>query len=268
MKKAIAILVLGLIVSFNAEAAKYVFKNTLYEDSDIVTKKDLTSFQKLTFEEEGKKIRSWDRREETSSGWKKSEFKVFIFKATFEKGHDIIIRVNAEFKTKKKAEKQALKYGKRVGQLPNFLRKNLKIITIHRGDKRWSGSSDGIMVHTNYFVGDLANNQGLRTKAVKYIGEVMLHEAAHVSLDFNWDGSIIRSEWIAAQKADKKFISKFAADYSVREDIAETVIMWVAVRCKADRISKSNYKKILKAIPNRIKYFDEQNYDTYPLVCK
>ena len=66
---------------------------------------------------------------------------------------------------------------------------------------------------------------------------------------------------------DAKHISKYAKDFPDREDISETINWWVAVRCKQDRISKSNYEKILKAIPNRLKYLDEQNFDTSPLAC-
>ena len=32
-----------------------------------------------------------------------------------------------------------------------------------------------------------------------------------------------------------------------------------------DRIFKPNYNKILEAKPNSLKYFDDQNYDMYPL---
>ena len=45
-------------------------------------------------------------------------------------------------------------------------------------------------------------------------------------------------------------------------------ILGINVRCKADKTSKVNYKKILTAIPNQLKYLDEQNHDTYPLVYK
>ena len=88
----------------------------------------------------------------------------------------------------------------------------------------------------------------------------MLHEAGHALGSF--------SSWTIAQEADNKFISKYAKEFPVREDVAETINWWIAVRCKPDKISKTNYKKILEAIPNRLKYLDEQNYDTYPLVCK
>ena len=95
--------------------------------------------------------------------------------------------------------------------------------------------------------------------------EIFLHEGAHTSLDSYHSSS---SGWIEAQIADNgNFISDYAKEYPQREDVAETITFWIAVRCKPGRISKSNYKKILEGIPNRLKYLDEQNFDTYPLVC-
>ena len=139
-------MVLGLLVTFNVEAASYLFKDNIYTDCNILTKKDPTAFQNISFKEE-KKIKWWDRREAKSSGWKQSSFKAFIFKAKFEKGKDVTIRVNSEFKTKEKAEEQALKYGKMAGQLPNFLRQNLKTITVHKGNKDWGGGNKDILIH-------------------------------------------------------------------------------------------------------------------------
>ena len=95
-----------------------------------------------------------------------------------------------------------------------------------------------------------------------------MHEAGHTSLDSDFGGSVEKYPWKKRAKADGKFISKYAKEYPDREDVAETINWWIAVRCKPDTISESNYKKIIEAIPNRLKYLDEQNYDTYPLVCK
>ena len=250
MKKLLGILVLGLLVSFNVEAASYLFKDNLYTDCDIITKKDPTTFQNISFVKE-KKIKGRDKRK--ASGWKESLFKVFIFKATFEKGREINIRVNAEFETKDKAEKQALKYGKMVGQLPNFSRKRLKSITIHKGNHVWAvEDSRDILIHT----------EGYSPDWIECEEEVMVHEGGHVSLDWAYGGSVKSSKWKKAAKTDNKFISKYAKEVPKTEDVAETILWWVAARCKTDRISESNYKKILEAIPNRLKYLDEQNYDT------
>ena len=247
-------------------AASVIFKDGLYTDCDVITKKDPTIFQNLSFIYK-KSVDGYDRRKElyqdrvtsnNEGGW--INFEAFIFRAEFEKGPDIHIRVNSEFKTKKKAEKQALKYAKIVGQSPQFLTRALKVITIHKGNKGWGGSRSGdIIIHTGSFK--------------KCSEEVFIHELAHVTLDpiigirdERMKGFVV--PWQKAMEADNKFISKYAKDYPHREDVAETINWWIAVRCKPDRISKSAYKKITEGIPNRLKYLDEQNYDTYPLVCK
>ena len=261
MKKLLGTVVLGFLccsagfTEIYPKAASYLFKNNLYSNCDILTKKDPTSFQRLFFVEE-KKILSWDARKQKSSGWYESFFKTFIFKAEFKKSKDVLIRVNSEFKTKEKAEKQALKYGKIVGQLPNFLRTGLKTITIHKGNRTWAAMYDNILIHT-----------GSRGKR-KCAEEVMIHEGGHISLDSDSAGALVKSYlWIKAINADHKYISKYAKDFPKREDLAETINWWIAARCKSDRISKLNYKKIIKGIPNRLKYLDELKFDTYPLVC-
>ena len=38
------------------------------------------------------------------------------------------------------------------------------------------------------------------------------------------------------------------------------------MRYRLDRISNADAEIILKTIPNRLKFFDEQNFDMYPLV--
>jgi hypothetical protein len=264
MKKVLGVLVLGLIVSFSAVAlhAGYILEDGMWDNEDIINKKDPTSFQRLTLEEEGKKINFWDRRNETSSGFPKSDFNAYIFKASYEKSHNIFIRVNSEFKSIKKAEKEALKYAKAYGQLPNFIKSHIRTLTIHKGNYDMGGGNNDILIHTGY--------SPIKGQEQGFLEELFLHEGSH-NLDVNWGGPIdtnIGSKWRVAQKADKNFISKYAKDNPYREDLPETVLWWIAVKYKADKISKSNYNKILENIPNRIKYLDNQNYDMFPLYNK
>ena len=249
-------------------AASVIFKDGVYTDCDVITKKDPTIFQNLSFIYK-KSVDGYDRRKakyqdrptsNNEGGW--INFEAFIFRAEFEKGLDIYIRVNSEFKTKKKAEKQALKYAKIVGQSPQFLKSWLRTITIHKGNNNWGGGNGDILIHT-----------GMLKSFQKCKEEVFIHELAHVTLDpiigiRDERMKVFVVPWQKAMEADYKFISKYAKDYPHREDIAETINWWIAVRCKPDRISKSTYKKITEEIPNRLKYLDEQNYNTYPLVCK
>ena len=79
-------------------------------------------------------------------------------------------------------------------------------------------------------------------------------------------GVINKSQWYKAAKKDKEYISEYAKQYPKSEDVAESIVAWIAVRYRLDRISNGNAEIILKTIPNRLKCFDEQNFDMYPLV--
>ena len=97
----------------------------------------------------------------------------------------------------------------------------------------------------------------------RYLSEWM-HEAAHLSIDTKL---VLDDVWIQAIIDDQMNITKYAIT-SFGEDVAETIPFWVAVRC-TDR--KGIKKKILKAIPNRIKFLDDfvkdNKLNTSPMVC-
>lgn len=239
----------------------FIFKGaTEWKDGDIINKKDPSNFINLSFLEK-KNVMGYDVRnlknKYTKDGWGKSSFTVFVFNATFENSKDILINVNDEFKTDKKAKKQAIKWAKIYGQMPNFLKKNVKEITIHKGNAGWAGGQGTIVIHTGY----------LTNENKKYAEELMFHELTHASLDWWWGGSVNEEKWKNAVSTDKYYISEYAWELPGNEDLAETVLWWYASRCKADRISKKNNEKVNKFLTNRFKYLDEQNYDTYPSIC-
>ena len=240
----------------------FIFKGaTEWKDGDIINKKDPSNFINLSFLEK-KNVMGYDVRtltnKYTKDGWGRSSFTVFVFNATFENSKDILINVNDEFKTDKKAKKQAIKWAKIYGQMPNFLKKNVKEITIHKGKAGWAGGQGTIVIHTDY----------LTNENKKYAEELMFHELTHASLDWWWGGSVNEEKWLNAVNTDKYYISEYAWELPGNEDLAETVLWWYASRCKVDRISKKNNEKINKFLTNRFKYLDEQNYETYPSNCK
>ena len=63
-------------------------------------------------------------------------------------------------------------------------------------------------------------------------------------------------KWLAAQKADGAFISKYAKSHPQREDVAESFLAYLSARYVPSRISKSWKTQILDTIPNRVAYFD------------
>jgi len=238
-------------ISFSVKKKNYLFEGNLYTNCKILVESDPTSFESLVFKKKTT-VKAFDRRVN-----KRKHAKFFRFDASFKNANKIKIHVNTEFESQNEAEKQALKYGKIVGQLPNFLRKKIKTLTIHKGNKLWGGGNRNILIHI-----------GFTDEEDMCVEEVMVHESGHTSLDMRHGGSISPYEWRKAAKADVKFISKYAKQHPGREDVAETILWWIAVRCKPNRLFKFHYKMITEGIPNRLKYFDEQNYDTYPLVCK
>ena len=203
---------------------------------------------------EGQKQREmFDRRR---NSWIKNS--AYIFNAIFSDGSNIEIQVNSEFSSSENAFNYAEKYSKVIGQLPKILRKDVRTVWIHKGKKPFGGGNFNLLIHTDQ--GDEYISKGI-------LEETLIHEASHTSLD--WPGISknhgISKGWIEAQKADKGYISDYAEDFPNREDIAESFLPWVAVRYKADRIGEKHRNKIIKAIPNRLRYFDLQGFDMRPL---
>ena len=237
-----------LLLIFSASViAQPPFNGTIFIDPDIITQRDPTAFQSIEYK--GRGVRTmFDRREA-----KFLQRKAFLFLAKYDDGLQIEIQVNPEFKTKLAAFRVASFYAPVFGQLPNGLRKDVRTSWIHKGDQLFGGGNNNLLIHTGRFAREYVRDGILE--------EVLVHEAAHTSLD----AAHARSEgWLAAQKLDASFISNYARDNRFREDIAESFLPYLAVRYRCDRISEDLAKKILKAIPSRIKYFNRQKLNLYP----
>tara|TARA_B100001250_G_scaffold279180_1_gene241557 strand:- start:1119 stop:1985 length:867 start_codon:yes stop_codon:yes gene_type:complete len=227
---------------------------------NIVNPNDLTAYKDLKFIKKESKIFR-DKR------YGESQYRAifFIFKVKFYDSKDIKFFVNSEFKTHEKVAEVALEFSKKIGQLPFFLRKKIKWVVIHGPwvDKEkctcaWYAQRDaGFYIHTE-MVHEPEHE------------ETIIHEAAHVSIDSKFYTDQNFHVWKRASTSDKGFISKYASEHPRREDIAESVVAWVAARCKQNRIDKSIYNQIINTIPNRLKILDNiiDKNDTYPLVCK
>ena len=235
--------------SFSHANSRPPYDGTIFFFKDAINSNDPTAFQKIVFIGQDNRT-MFDRRK---NDWIQDN--AYLFNASYDDGLKIEIQVNSEFKDSKASE-YASQYAKVIGQLPNVLRKDVQTVWIHKGDEPFGGGNNNLLIHI--------------TQAENYISkgileETLVHEASHTSLDFDHSR---RNGWLAAQKADDEFISNYAKQYPDREDIAESFLTWLVVRHFSDRVSKSHIKKILKVIPNRIKYFDEQEFDLYPIVSR
>ena len=276
MKKLLAIIVLGLL-SFNITEAgtykdrKYKFRY-LQDLGSVIKKTDPTDFKELKFirKSEGKEFLSTSGRpnRENLSGKRKTYlYDAYVFDAIYNSGHVINFYVDTDYaKNSEKAEKLALTYAKTIGQIPLFLREEspalfdvlrqkssgIRKIIIAKGNNRWW--ADPIL--NQFFIYPQA--PGVKTDLI------VMHEASHLSLDTKL---VLDDVWIQAIIDDQMNITKYAIT-SFGEDVAETIPFWVAVRC-TDR--KGIKKKILKAIPNRIKaldiFIEKNNLSTSPMDC-
>lgn len=161
--------------------------------------------------------------------------------------------VNPEFGSENAAKIEAEKYGFLIGQIPHILRTDVEGIWIHKGTEAFGGGNKSILIHTG---------QSSIYEASGIIEETLIHEASHTSLDFDHATS---SGWVNAQNLDGRFISDYAKDNPVREDIAESFLTWLAVRYKSAKTSSTIYNTIIQTIPNRLNYFDTQNFNMNPI---
>ena len=223
------------------------FGGTIFIDPDIITEEDPTTFVSLSYAGTGSRL-MYDRR----SGWITSE--PFLFPAEYDDGLSIEIQVNPEFGSWENAQIYALKYAEVIGRLTTQLRKDVQTSWIHKGDEPFGGGNNNLLIHTDWSEKNY-EDQGI-------LEETLVHEAAHTSLDSYHAES---DGWLDAQIADCEFISEYARDNPIREDIAESYLPYLAVTYRSDRISPALKKTIENAIPNRIKYFDSQNFNMYPI---
>lgn len=223
------------------------FAGTIFIDPDIITTSDPTTFNDLEFV--GRAPRTmFDRR---VNGWIRVE--PFLFHATFDDGLTVEVQVNPEFMTETASLTVAQEYAETIGRLPTALRADVETVWIHEGVEPFGGGNNNLLIHTG--------QAGLYV-AEGILEETLVHEAAHTSLDAAHASS---PGWIAAQVADPTFISAYARDFPGREDIAESFLLYVAVRYRRNRVPASLLSAIEGAIANRINYFDSLGLDMYPI---
>ena len=215
------------------------FGGTLFLTPDILTGDDPTSFVGLTFKGQAERL-MFDRRIAAFA-----TFTPYLFEARYGAATVVEVQVNPEF-TREQAEAEALRYAEPLGRVPAFYFRDLETMWIHAGDELAGGGNNNILIHTGGGEGYIRD--GL-------LEELYLHEGAHTSLDAYHAAA---PDWLAAQQADGGFLSDYGRDYPEREDVAESIGPYLAVRYFRDRIDPELVATIEAVMPNRIRYFDCQ----------
>ena len=280
---------------------KYVFKN--FSDNlrhFKIKKKDPTLFRKLeylkTTENNSLSGQMGCSFQKHACSPETKQYDAHIFLATYSSGKQIEFVIDDRYK-KKRAEKLALRYATMVGQVPSFLI-NGYCLKNYKKDLSPDGFSDpsctkgvnkiridkGVRYmfarpKENWFI-IYPDNFNKISENVRWI--VLVHEMAHVSLDslfldlnpgatayetLKIKNEDIRSKWNAlAIKDEYTHITNYAGT-NTGEDLAETSVAWVALRCM-EKTSKKHRKKILEGVPNRIKLLDSLKLNTEPMKCE
>ena len=224
------------------------YSGTIFVDPDIIVASDPTTFKSVVGAGQGNRW-MFDRR---ANAW--VYLNAFLFNASYSDGLGIEIQVNPEFGDQATALAEAAKYAPVIGRLPTCLRTGVQTVWIHKGTQPFGGGNNNLLIHTG---------QADQYAASGILEETLVHEATHTSLDAAQAGA---PGWIAAQAADNEFISTYARDYPDREDLAESFLLYLALRHRSDRISLSVSNTIARTIPHRIAYLDGLGLDMNPVV--
>lgn len=213
------------------------YSGTVWYDRNIITSEDPTSFQGLTYRGEGERT-MFDRR---TNSFTRVEARLYDAEFGATSKRIVEIQVNPEF-DEPTARQYAEAYAEVIGRLPAFLFRDLKTVWIHDGNQLFGGGNNNLLIHTK---------QGENYIADGVLEEVFLHEGAHTSLDAYHASD---ATWLEAQRQDGQFISDYARDNPLREDVSETIGPFLAITYRADRLDPAKIEAVREAIPNRITY--------------
>ena len=240
----------ALLTLAAGQAAAQPYTGTIFIDPDIISAADPSAFVSSTYTGMGMET-VYDYR---VPGWVTID--AYHFTVLWDDGLSTVAMVNPEFGSEAAAGAEAVIYGTALGKVPACLRTGVDALWIHAGVASFGGGNNAIVIHTGR--GQEYIDDGI-------LEEALVHEGTHCSLSPTYDND---SGWLAAQAADPDFISTYAQDYPLSEDVSETYLTWIAVRHRPSRISVSDYNTILATIPSRLPFLDDVACDLYPVTSE
>ena len=230
----------------------------------IITSADPSSLQDVTYAGRGRRD-FWE-------SWRWVEITVHVYTATYRDGTEIEIHVSPEWRRRRGRAAQAgwehgdppndsPAYDQRVerqrmtaevefvanviGRLPGAYIERIRIATLDAGYQVASANRERRTVHFHSRFNDKMESFGSTE-------EYYIHEAGHL-----FDDEFLDTDcWREAQISDGEFISEYAALVPDREDLAETLIAYYALRYRPGRLDPDTERKIRETIPARIKCMD------------
>ncbi len=226
------------------------FEGTVWIGPNIITPASPSDL--LSTESVGRGIRTtYDRR----SGWVTQNSYLFISRFNGSKPTEII--VNPEFGSPDAATTQARFFARVLGQLPRSCRTQIDALWIHSGNEVFGGGNRSILIHSDFAI-----------ESPEFLEEILLHECAHTSLDWDSGGSVEQTKWAEQVARDPGFISTYAIDNPMREDVAESFVPYLAWKLgTASGYTAAQLDAISQQIPNRLAYLDSLALNLTPLIA-
>ena len=225
------------------------FAGTVWVTPDILGPDDPSSLDSVAYAGRGTR-EIFDRR---ANAW--ITVNAYLFDVRF--GERIVEwQFNPEFGSEEAARAEIEVFAPAIGRLPAALLSNLQEVEVNAGQGAFGGNSynGSILIHTEDSGTRMAVREG-------FLEEVFMHEAAHASLDPDHGDA---SGWRAAQQADIVSISSYARDFPDREDVAESILPYFAVRYRPGQLTATERWLMTMTTPHRWDYFDEQELDMSP----
>lgn len=240
--------VAGLLLAGAAQAAP-PYSGTIYLTPNLITAADPSEYVSASYIGQAPR-QMFDRRLNAFV-----VYNAYLFDVAYANGYHVEAQVNPEFGSPAAAYAEVDYYARVVGRLPRALRTHLATLWLHRGDQPFGGGNNNLLIHTGSYAADYI--------ARGILEETLAHEATHTSIDPSHAAAF---GWLMAQAWDREYISTYARDNPTREDLAETFLMWLAVRHGMARIPPDVAYNVLTTVPNRLAYFDQLRPDLAPYV--
>lgn len=170
--------------------------------------------------------------------------KAYVFMASFSDKTRVQVWAHEDFGSQARAKVYVDLLANAIGQQPNFNRVDLDHVVLHHGDSGAFAEEKG-----KFFVIYSKNID----KRIKHhdLQETVFHESAHVAFEGE---HATAPGWLAAQKADSGFVTAYAKDHPLKEDIPESAIFAFTVLNRSERLPAAERARLRKQIPNRIAY--------------
>ncbi len=232
-------LILFLIMAHGVRAATPLYENSIVStDFDFILDSDPNALLSVRFVGLSQQEMPDCRNDELFS-------KAYIFQTTYQDHTRVQIWAHQDFGNQETAENYVKKLADAIGQQPHFNRVILNHVVLHKGDETAFAEEEG-----RFFI---IYSENMDTRIRNHdLQETVFHECAHVAFE---SAHAEAPAWRKAQQADAGFITAYAAQHPLKEDLPESALFAYVLLNYPGRLDNDVEKSVQLQMPNRLTYF-------------